>query len=95
MNLANTGVSLIDLKQHRQWASDRVVEGYIANFLPLRQVLLNCLLPAKETDIVGQENSKKNQAIESFDLFVGLFNDKNLPLDAPVQDRTLTLFRFS
>ena len=58
-NLANAGVSLLHLKRHGQWDSGRKVEGYMANSLPLRQELLNCLLPVEERNVVGQENSKK------------------------------------
>ena len=35
-NLADAGVSFINLKRHGQWASDAVVEGYIANSRPIR-----------------------------------------------------------
>ena len=45
-NLANKGVSFINLKQHGQWNSDAVVEGYIANSEPIRRVRDTRLLPA-------------------------------------------------
>ena len=35
-NLADAGVSFINLKRHGQWKSDAVVEGYIANSKPMR-----------------------------------------------------------
>ena len=44
-NLADPGVSLINLKRHGQCVSNRVVEGYIANSLPFRNERLNCWLP--------------------------------------------------
>ena len=53
--LVDTGVSLINLKRHRQWVSNRVV-----NSLPLREECLNCLLPAEEKEEVGQVNSENN-----------------------------------
>ena len=59
-NLANAGVSLINLKRHRQWVSNRVVEGYIANSLPIRKERPNYLLAAEEKEEVGQVNSKYN-----------------------------------
>ena len=59
------------MKQYRQWVSNRVVEGYIANSLPLYKEHLNCLLPAEEKEEVGQVNSENNnQEIERFDLYV-------------------------
>ena len=70
-------------------------EGYIANSLPLCQERLNCLLPAKERDIIGQEKSKENQATESFNFLMDLSNDNNFPLHTPGQDGALTLFGFS
>ena len=45
-NLADLGVSFINLKQHNQWKSDAVVEGYIANSKPVRRERETCLLPA-------------------------------------------------
>jgi len=30
-NLADAGVSFVNLKRHGQWKSDSVIEGYIAN----------------------------------------------------------------
>ena len=44
-NLADAGVSFINLKRHGQWKSDSVVEGYIANSLPMRIEREQCLLP--------------------------------------------------
>ena len=34
-NLADAGMSFINLKRHGQWISDPVVEGYVANSKPL------------------------------------------------------------
>ena len=45
-NLADRGVSFINLKQHSQWKLDAVVEGYIANSKPIRREREMCLLPA-------------------------------------------------
>ena len=45
-NLADRGVSFINLKRHGQWKSDSVVEGYIANSEPIRRERETCLLPA-------------------------------------------------
>ena len=50
-NLADTGVSFTNLKRYRQWVSDAVVEGYIANSKPLREERLTCLMPAKKRHI--------------------------------------------
>ena len=44
-NLADAGVSFINLKRHGQWKSDTVVEGYIANSKPLRKEKEECLMP--------------------------------------------------
>ena len=95
-NLTDAGVSLINLKRHRQWVSNKVVEGYIANSLPLREERLNCLLPAEEKEEVGQVNSaKNNQAIERFDSYVDLSNDSNLPVAPFAENGELTLYGFS
>ena len=95
-NLADTGVSLINLKQHRPWVSNRVIEGYIANSLPLHKEHFNCLLPVEEKEEVGQVNSKNNnQAINRFDLYVDLSNNSNLPVAPLVENRELTLNGFS
>ena len=94
MNLTDKGVFLINLKQHRQWAF--LVEGYMANSLPLFQERLNCLLPAEENEQVGQVNSKNNnQAIERFDLYVDLSSDSNLPVAPLAENWELTLYGFS
>ena len=44
-NLADSGVSFVNLKRHGQWKSDAVVEGYIANSKPLRLEREEGLLP--------------------------------------------------
>ena len=36
-NLADRGVSLINLKHHGQWKSDSIVKGYIVNSEPIRK----------------------------------------------------------
>ena len=48
-NLADSGVSFVNLKRHGQWKSDTVVEGYIANSEPVRMERLIGLLPKKKT----------------------------------------------
>ena len=96
MNLADAGVSPINLKRHGQWVSNRVVEGYLANSLPLYQERLNYLLPAEEKEEVGQVNSKNsNQVIERFDLYVNLCNNSNLPVAPPAENGELPLYGFS
>ena len=73
-----------------------MVEGYIANSLPLLKERLNCLLPAEEKEEVGQVNSKNNnQAIKRFDSYVDLFNNSNLPVAPPAENWELTLYGFS
>ena len=44
-NLADAGVSFINLKRHGQWKSDSVAEQYIANSKVLRDEREVCLLP--------------------------------------------------
>ena len=44
-NLADAGVSFINLKRHGQWKSDSVAEAYIANSKVLRDEREMCLLP--------------------------------------------------
>ena len=73
-----------------------MVEGYIANSLPLRKERLNCLLPAEEKEKVGQVNSKNNnQAIKRFDLYVDLSNNSNIPVALPGKNWGLILYGFS
>ena len=45
-NLADAGVSLVNLKRHGQWKSDSTAERYIANSVPIRKERLEKLLPA-------------------------------------------------
>ena len=49
-NLADAGVSFLNLKRHGQWISDSVVEGYIANSKQLRDERLHCLMPKELRD---------------------------------------------
>ena len=44
-NLANSGISLTNLKCHGQWASDPACEGFIAQSRPLKIERLTCLMP--------------------------------------------------
>ena len=44
-NLADAGVSFVNLKRHGQWKSDSVAEGYIANSKALQNERLEFLLP--------------------------------------------------
>jgi len=44
-NLADAGVSFVNLKRHGQWKSDSVAESYIANSQVLRDEREVCLLP--------------------------------------------------
>ena len=97
-NLADAVVSLINLKRYGQWVSDSVVEGYIANWRPLRQEQLCCLLPEVErkklekreevgqqqTDFILQNNLLRNDETSMVDL-------SNLP-DQSQTDLTLIGF---
>ena len=49
-NLADAGVSFINLKRHGQWQCDAVVEGYIANSKPMRVEREQNLLPESLRD---------------------------------------------
>ena len=55
-NLADVGVSFINLKQHGQWISYSVVEDYIVNSKPLRDKRLHYLMPKelRKKDLEGQ-----------------------------------------
>ena len=82
----DAGMSLINLKRHGQWVSNRVVAGCIANSLPLRKQYPNCLLSAEKKEEVEQVNSKNSdQPIQKFDSYVDLFSNSNLPV-APLED---------
>ena len=73
-----------------------MVEGYIANSLPLHQDHLNCLLPAEESEQVGQVNSEQDtQAIETYESYLDLSNNNsNSPIAQP-ENGELTLYGFS
>ena len=45
-NLADAGVSLVNLKRHGQWKSDSTAERYIANSVPIRRERVEKLLPS-------------------------------------------------
>jgi len=49
-NLADRGVSFVNLKRHGQWKSDSVVEGYTANSEPLRMERLSKSLSSCSRD---------------------------------------------
>lgn len=66
-NLADEGVSFVNLKRHGQWASDSVVEGYIANSKILRLEREQKLLPKhrrNEKEREGGEQGKKEGKVE-------------------------------
>ena len=63
-NLADSGVSFVNLKRHGQWASDSVVEGYIANSVPLRLEREEKLLPEEVYNEVVHRRSWKEKSIE-------------------------------
>ena len=57
-NIADAGINFINLKRHRQWVSNAVVEGYIVNSTPLREERLTSLMPAKKRCIEESEEEK-------------------------------------
>ena len=57
-NLADAGVSLINLKLHGQWVSSRVVKDYIANSLPLSKEYLNCCHLRRKRKKLGRSTAK-------------------------------------
>ena len=59
-NLADRGVSFINLKRHGQWKSDSIVKGYIANSEPMRKEREICLLPAS---LAQQEGLNGTEAL--------------------------------
>jgi len=60
-NLADRGVSFVNLKRHGQWKSDSVVEGYIANSEPLRMERLHGLMPRPKAYPPAPETPKNNE----------------------------------
>jgi len=56
-NLADAGVSFINLKRHGQWKSDSVAEAYIANSKVLRDEREMCLLPTNVRHAYLQEKA--------------------------------------
>ena len=76
-NLADAGVSFINLKRHGQWASDAVVEGYIANSRPIREEREQCLLPPRMRDnqqvmTPSVVNASPTQKLTLTDVSVGI-----------------------
>ena len=97
-NLADTGVSFINLKRQGQWISDSVVESYIANSRPLRKKRLLCLMPrGASKEMVGHHKDlicTKNQRVdleETVDLSKPNPPEENVDL----KDGALTLLGFS
>ena len=65
-NLADAGVSFINLKRHGQWKSDSVAKAYIANSKILRQEREICLLPPalRETYLSNKKEQPKHAPFE-------------------------------
>jgi len=59
-NLADCGVSFVNLKRHGQWKSESVVECYIANSEPLRMERLHGLMPPLKDVTPVPEIPKEN-----------------------------------
>jgi len=63
-NLEGAGVSFVNLKRRAKWASDAVVEGYIANSKPIREECEQYLLPlclrdtekTNDSELVAKKN---------------------------------------
>ena len=62
--MAESGVSLINLKRHGQWVSDSVKEGHIANSRPLCQEQLCCLLPEVEREKLEKKEEVGQQQLD-------------------------------
>ena len=59
-NLADAGVSLVNLKRHGQWKSDSVAESYIANSKPLREEREQLLMPSFLRQDLGSLSSSES-----------------------------------
>ena len=101
ISLANAGVSFINLKHHGQWILDSVVEGYIANFRPLRNERLHCLMPGGASmEMVGQQGQhkdlicSKNQHVELKEM-VDLLKPNPSEEKVDVKDGAITFLGFS
>ena len=71
-NLANAGVSFINLKRHGQWLSDSVVKGCIANSKPLQDKMLHCLMPNSGRNKCGKRTSGSKGTLEKPTTTTGL-----------------------
>ena len=98
-NLADAGVSFINLKRHGQWQSDAVVEGYIANSKPMRLEREVNLVPEnlRETAqfCVGMSSKKSGAALPAnasqYKILNGSSNkmqDSMNPKDVPTASNT-------
>ena len=97
-NLADAGVSFLNLKRHGQWISDSVVEGYIANSKPLRDERLHCLMPKelRDKDVGGelQATTKTDEIVETeVEEFVDLTNPPQVMKE--IEESGLTLIGLS
>ena len=61
-NLADAGVSFVNLKRHGQWQSDSVCEGYIANSKALQTERVQYLLPEKRR-IATTSNQQQQESV--------------------------------
>ena len=71
-NLADAGVSLVNLKRHGQWKSDATAERYIANSLPIRKervqkflprhLQMDCFAPSLKDDFSSSESEDSNDS---------------------------------
>ena len=100
-NLADAGVSFINLKRHGQCISDSVVEYYIVNTRPLRNKHLHCNMPkGGSTQMVGQHQDishqfcNENQHVELEDM-VHLMNPNPPQENVNLEDGGLTVLGFS
>ena len=98
-NLADAGVSFINLKRHGQWLSDSVVEGYIANSKPLRDERLHCLMPdpeKKKGNEAKEGRKKANEKNEHDNQIVEIDEQGKVSMDSPKLESTdLTLIGLS
>ena len=95
---ADAGASKGNSKRYRQWASNVVVEDYIANSKPLCMECLDCLLPEskRKKEEVRQENTelvKYNQVVKLTKDVVDLQNLSKKEKEPP--EKSLTLYGFS
>ena len=63
--VADFGASMLALKRHGRWKSDRVAEGYVAESKKVKMEVANIISGEKEVQSIGETSSSANLVRET------------------------------